>query len=196
MTTVRWSISGYERYRDYIASAIKEMYRENGGFVLDGNVLVAEHAYHNKAEVRSVLETAKRMYLSDHVSEDFFRELFDQLGEDGKKASGEKSESGSYEINWTGIISTLIVEAGKSCKHFASDVFYDLLRIEEQLKQGEVLEDFHLFGFRESGVDHGAYIVNKLKDSSMYGYNIYDSIWGLELETSGASIKITLRWLM
>ena len=140
MTTVRWSISGYERYRDYIASAIKEMYRENGGFVLDGNVLVAEHAYHNKAEVRSVLETAKRMYLSDHVSEDFFRELFDQLGEDGKKASGEKSESGSYEINWTGIISTLIVEAGKSCKHFASDVFYDLLRIEEQLKQGEVVD--------------------------------------------------------
>ena len=196
MTTVRWSISGYERYREYIVPAMQEMYRVTEGFVLDGNVLVAKHVAHNKAEVRNILETAKRMYLSDHVSEEFFRELFDQLGEDGKEAIGEKSESGSYEINWTGIISTLIVEAGKSCKHFASDVFYDLLRIEEHLKQGEISEDFHLFGFREAGVDHGGYIVIKLKNPSVYGCNIYDSIWGLKLEISGTSIKIILRWLM
>lgn len=74
------------------------------------------------------------------------------------------SKEGRWNINYSGILSDLICKAGRYCKHYASDLFIDWKEIENSLDNADYKGDTYLFGFREMGVDHGAWIQCKLDD--------------------------------
>lgn len=100
-------------------------------------------------------------------------------------------------INYTDILSALITEAGKVCKHYASDLFVswesllnDISKIEE--KESEIVK---YFGFRELGVDHEVYIQTKLAAPECYGDKPYQSVYKLVVNTRGQSITMKLTQL-
>ena len=67
-----------------------------------------------------------------------------------------------YDINYSGILTKLIQEAGKNCRYYASDLFISWNSLIREMEEKGI--DFeggkYLFGFRESGVDHNNYVFN------------------------------------
>lgn len=84
-------------------------------------------------------------------------------------------------INYSDILSKLIMEAGTTCKHYASDLFisWENLLLDISKIETEKAEMIRYFGFRESGVDHESYILTKLSAPDCYGKHPYQSIYRL-----------------
>ena len=100
-------------------------------------------------------------------------------------------------INYADILSTLIVEAGKVCKQYASDLFIswecllnDISKVEE--KNFEITK---YFGFREIGVDHETYIQAKLSAPECYGDKPYKSVFRLTVKIHNDSMVMNLTQL-
>ena len=98
-------------------------------------------------------------------------------------------------INYSSILSKLIQETGRLVDSYASDLFIswkcimkDLRTIEENIltetgSQDEYSKSY-LFGLRESGVDHAAFVLSRYNNSGAYGnyYGAeYRSIWRMDL---------------
>lgn len=69
----------------------------------------------------------------------------------------------------------LIQNAGRWCERFASDILIDIKTIEEWLENvydeckdfdDEILEKSFLFGFRQDGVDHNAFISYNVEENA------------------------------
>lgn len=108
------------------------------------------------------------------------------------------SKEGRWNINYSGILSDLICKAGRYCKHYASDLFIDWKEIENSLDNADYKGDTYLFGFREMGVDHGAWIQCKLDDPwksprEAIKYN-YKKIMMLVVETDRETNSITMKY--
>ena len=101
--------------------------------------------------------------------------------------------SGRYEINYSGILSTLIGEAGRFCEAFASDLFIDWSFVVDYIKNAsENARMSYLFGFRQYGVDHAEYVLNRYNNEQGYAKHNYRSLWRLDVVTEGKEIKMTL----
>lgn len=89
------------------------------------------------------------------------------------------TEKVCLNINYSDILSRLIVEAGTVCKHYASDLFisWDSLLKDLSNVQGRFAEINRFFGFRENGVDNGENIDAVLSSPETYGKNPYKSIF-------------------
>ena len=79
-------------------------------------------------------------------------------------------------INYSSILSRLIVEAGKRCEAYASDLFIswesmlnDISKIEENTNLT------YYFGFRDMGVDHELFIQTRLDSPEAYGEKPFES---------------------
>ena len=83
-----------------------------------------------------------------------------------------------WSINTSSILTRLIQEAGRYCEHYASDLFIQWSRVEKMLND-EIEPETQFFGFRENGVDHEAWIDNRLEEYS--GSRAYRSIWRLDI---------------
>ena len=121
-----------------------------------------------------------------------FEALFEKA-EEKESAFGFFDERlGRYDLTWSGIISILIKEAGKKCERFASDLFIDCSSVQEALEKNEIKDSLRLFGFRDSGVDGTSEILAKLSEPSMYGTNVYKTVWGLGFKTSAEDKSLTM----
>lgn len=75
------------------------------------------------------------------------------------------SFDGKFDINYSSILTFLIQTAGRICKHYASDLFITWSSLEEKLKNNpEYKGEKFLFGFREMGVDHNAFVLSRLNN--------------------------------
>ena len=74
------------------------------------------------------------------------------------------SYSRRWDINYSAILSNLIIEAGKFCECFASDLFIDWRVIETELENIDYRGGSYLFGFRQNGVDHNNFVFNRYKN--------------------------------
>lgn len=86
-------------------------------------------------------------------------------------------------INYSSILSRLIVEAGKRCEAYASDLFIswesmlnDISKIEENTNLT------YYFGFRDMGVDHELFIQTRLDSPEAYGEKPFESIFRLDVK--------------
>ena len=77
------------------------------------------------------------------------------------------SAEGRYNINYSDILTFLIQKAGTICKHYASDLFITWESVMRELDHSEIERNKFLFGFREMGVDHNTWVLNR--------YNNYGS---------------------
>ena len=77
------------------------------------------------------------------------------------------SAEGRYDINYSDILTFLIQKAGTICKHYASDLFITWESVMRELDHSEIEKNKFLFGFREMGVDHNTWVLNR--------YNNYGS---------------------
>lgn len=87
--------------------------------------------------------------------------------EDGKNIYGEKFNG----INLSGLFSLLIKEAGRLCDGYASDMFYDLKGLYEDLHgENSVLCEQETYrnvvGIRDYGCDHEAFMLTRTNDDS------------------------------
>jgi len=85
-------------------------------------------------------------------------------------------------INISSIWTKLIQEAGRWCKHYASDLFWDFKKIDQKIENGTLETESYLFGFRECGVDHDSFIFsrynNQIYDTASFEYR---AIWRLDI---------------
>lgn len=88
-------------------------------------------------------------------------------------------------INYSSILSRLIVEAGKRCESYASDLFIswetmlnDISKIEENTNLT------YYFGFRDMGVDHELFIQTRLDSPEAYGEKPFESIFRLTVDVN------------
>lgn len=90
---------------------------------------------------------------------------------------------GKWEINYSNILTKLIQIAGSICHFYASDLFIDWCSLEHELTKREIEKKKILFGFRESGVDHTLYVLNRLNmQASAYSYETtYKAVYMIEL---------------
>lgn len=97
-------------------------------------------------------------------------------------------------INYSSILSRLIIEAGRKCKSYASDLFVSwsslLEKISNASKENCAFSEY--FGFREMGVDHEKFIKCRLDGG--YGDKPYESIFRIDVDFdfTRKSIKMNL----
>lgn len=88
-------------------------------------------------------------------------------------------------INYSGILTKLIQEAGRWCRRYASDLFIDWGVIDRQIKDRTIQSGSYLFGFREDGVDDKLYIFHRY-DADKY-CQTYRAIWRLDIVVDDAA---------
>lgn len=100
----------------------------------------------------------------------------------------DSSGCGYENLNWSDIQTKLIQLAGAHCERYASDLLIDLRVIESWLKNDDKQgEKKFLFGFREYGVDHRAFVESRGYDSPEY-----KEIWKLTANKDFGKIKLVL----
>ena len=101
--------------------------------------------------------------------------------------------SGKYEINYSSILTRLIQEAGRFCEHYASDLFIDWQEITEMLDAApDIIHETKLFGFRQMGVDHKAFVYSRYENSGNNARYNYRSMWRLDIDADGKEISMKL----
>ncbi len=101
----------------------------------------------------------------------------------GEYQTGKKNPLDHF-INYSGVLTKLIQEAGTVTANYASDLFISWeCFLKEAEKKMESQNDFEIttfFGFRENGVDGPEYISLKLSSPEIYG-SPYISIFRLNM---------------
>ena len=122
---------------------------------------------------------------------------------EGRWEVGYAADHLAANINVSSIATKLIQEAGRWCTSFASDFLVQWIPIANGLEDGTLRSKRKIFGFRESGVDHEGFLLNRYttySDSVTAAY-YYRSIWRLDIDCEtnengevfpGAAIKFTL----
>lgn len=104
------------------------------------------------------------------------------------------ADEGRIDINLSSILTKLIRVAGTECAYYASDLFISWrsflgkLQNLEDSEEGSKCEEW--FGFRDSGVDHKAFIDIKLSDPHMYGMDPYSSVYICEGVRNGSELYV------
>lgn len=102
----------------------------------------------------------------------------------------ETGKLGEYNF-YPGSLTRLIQEAGRWCKSYASDLFIIWSGIDRRLRQGTLLSETELFGFRESGIDSKSYIFGRYENDP-YAHLQYRSIWRLDITVDGENVGFDL----
>ena len=130
--------------------------------------------------------------MNEYTTENFFKPnvyAYKPIVEEGRRGY----YSGRYEINYTGILSRLIQEAGRFCEYFASDLFIDWESVVDYIEHAEPgQKETFLFGFRQSGVDHKAFVLSRYENNGHNAQNAYRSLWRLDIETKENDMIMTL----
>lgn len=107
----------------------------------------------------------------------------------------EKPQRLCSNINYSSILSRLIVEAGKRCEAYASDLFISwesMLNDISKIEKNTSLT--YYFGFRDMGVDHELFIQTRLDTLEAYGEKPFESIFRLDVkvDTEKNNLKMSL----
>lgn len=100
---------------------------------------------------------------------------FDSVTEESRgrwEQSQKDPGKGMFVINYSSILTRLIQVAGHICSRYASDLFIDWIGIDKSLKDRAYEGGRYLFGFRENGVDHAAYVLGRING---YGMQHFES---------------------
>ena len=101
----------------------------------------------------------------------------------------------NWDINWSAIQSKLIYLAGRYCDRFASDLNISIFLIMKDLEQRTLESGMHLFGFREDGVDHSEFVINRYCRQHDYSNQFgaqYRALWRLDIEVLDGDISMKL----
>lgn len=114
----------------------------------------------------------------------------DTIAEDHGQIIANYAEPTRTNINTSTIYTMLIKEAAK-CEYYASDIVYDIDRINRTLKDDNFLSDnkpiVFYFGFRSHGVDHESFI-----ESRGWNSEEYRTIYRLTLKPDNSDLTATL----
>ena len=109
------------------------------------------------------------------------------------ESEGRWSEySARWDVNYSSILSRLIVEAGKFCEDHSSDLFISWSMIEKELHDMNYCGGVYLFGFRQYGVDHSEFVLNRYDNYGKFAKYEYRSLWKLEIMIKNDEITMKL----
>lgn len=98
-------------------------------------------------------------------------------------ATGQVSDTGKVEINYSFHLTKLIQEAGRWCRYYASDLFLWWNSMLKALAADRSSASY-LFGFRESGVDSADEIIRQYQSAGYLMGDRYRAIWRLDVEVN------------
>lgn len=119
----------------------------------------------------------------------FDGEKMTESGQWGKSFFGGDTQ---YCVNCSSILSKLIKEVGRLCDAYASDLFIDWKNVEKLLTErceDEQVDDF-LFGIRQYGVDHKAYVEIRFDSNADAARYTYRDIYLLRIRRHGDNIDL------
>ena len=100
--------------------------------------------------------------------------------------------TGTYDLNYSSILTKLIQETGRFCENFASDLFVDWQAVLRCIDTDDQIGDYFLFGLRENGVDHKEYVIHRIANDGRYWKHNYRALYRLDIYADGEEIKMTL----
>lgn len=101
------------------------------------------------------------------------------------------STTGRWDINYSSILSQLIKSCGEYCDMYASNLFIDWKRVEEDLNRGEPIDTTYIFAIRDIGVDNKLYYDIRMENPDLYHYN-YHEVWELKVKGDVEEREITM----
>lgn len=133
------------------------------------------------------------MYIKNKTVEDFTNyflrgEIYNEDGQFGIDPSG----TSHVELNYSGILTRLIQEAGRWCRRYASDLFIDWRSIDKKLEDGTLESGTYLFGFREDGVDHTEFVLSRY-NRNHGSCKEYRAIWRLDITVDDSTESSYMR---
>ncbi len=195
-----YTLGVYEEYEDYIQQAIDQLKKPDILPFTGTGIETESKRWSIKKDIREILERAKGLYLKENATDSYFKKKFE---DDNipvvEEAVGDRrydpcEDETLCSLNYSDILSYLIKEAGRVCERFSSDLFVQWSNIEKNLREKDIMETFYLFGFRKHGVDHEDYVLKKLQSPEVYGYNVYESLYAMKIETNAENeIKMILK---
>lgn len=125
--------------------------------------------------------------MREYTIDDFGFESITEESHGQWEQSRKDPETGMFVINSSSVLTALIQIAGRICKRFASDLFIDWKSIDAALRDKSYNGGKYLFGFRENGIDHAAYVLGRLNDSWMHYKHQIKEIYLLEIKVEQAT---------
>lgn len=143
----------------------------------------------SNAAISPVKEAVFNAYFVEHAQKNAFHVLFPKKEKvmDCQGAVERDPFSGQFKwsVNMSSILTRLIKEAAL-CEAYSSDLFINWSEVEEYMKPPSLTPKIFLFGFRKSGVDHNAFVVNKITK----GAADYRALYALEAIPTEGTLKL------
>ena len=104
-----------------------------------------------------------------------------------------------WDINLSSILTKLIQDTGRFVEHYASDILITLRNLDDWLQNKNFKHDVLLFGLREFGVDHEAYIRSTIENFGDPNTNQtlikshYRKIYAIEGKAKDGTLTIHLK---
>lgn len=95
-----------------------------------------------------------------------------------------------YEINPSSVLDALIIQAGKDCEHYASDLFIYWSGVSASIERGE--SGVYYFGFHRNGVDCESLIDDRLSGTSVPANYVYRSMYILTVSVENRDVRVAL----
>lgn len=94
-----------------------------------------------------------------------------------------------WDYNDSSILTKLIQEVGRLCDSYASDLFIDWSSLEKRIEKAgyDYTGEVCLFGLRENGVDHNAFIESRMDNYGDYWRYEYRAIYKLVITVEEAN---------
>lgn len=98
----------------------------------------------------------------------------------------------NWDINYSSILTKLIQECGRLCERYASDLFIDWSSIKEKIENKTLEISTYLFGIRENGVDHNAFVLSRYENNGKNAMYEYRKIYRLDITVDDGDIEMEL----
>ena len=103
-----------------------------------------------------------------------------------------EAEGRDFNINYSSILTKLIQECGRLCESYASDLFISWNIIDEKLQEKTMETSTYLFGIRETGIDHNAFVLSRYNNNGHYAKYEYRKVYRLDVIVESDSIRMKL----
>lgn len=111
------------------------------------------------------------------------RELYERLKPSKTTRTNGQILTDGLSVNISDIFTRLIKDAAR-CNSYSSDVFYDLQKIEETIRNYRNFAEVEpiFVGFRRHGVDGNLFILSRIEGDPYAVHNLYFALYSLTVE--------------
>lgn len=152
---------------------------------------LSKKCFVSNAGISPIKEAVFNAYFVEHVHKNAFHVLFPEKEKVMESQGALKRAPYSGQLKWSDNVSSILTKLIKEaalCEAYSSDLFISWKEVEEYMKKPVLTPKIFLFGFRETGVDHNAFVISRVAK----GTADYRALYALEAIPAEGILKLQL----